>query len=42
MQENYDWNLQDIFKNEEEFKNAGIEIKNLMEKINVIQYMNKH
>ncbi|MCI8641268.1 MAG: oligoendopeptidase F [Clostridia bacterium] len=37
MQENYDWNLQDIFKNEEDFKNAGIEIKNLMEKIKTYQ-----
>lgn len=37
MQEKYDWNLQDIFKNEEDFKNAKKEIKNLIEKIQTYQ-----
>lgn len=37
MQEKYDWNLQDIFKNEEEFKKAENEIKDLMEKIKTYQ-----
>lgn len=37
MQEKYDWNLQDIFKNEEEFKKAEKEIKDLMEKIKTYQ-----
>lgn len=37
MQEKYDWNLQDIFKNEEKFKKAENEIKDLMGKIKKYQ-----
>lgn len=37
MQEKYDWNLGDIFKNEEEFNQTKNEIKYLMEKIKKYQ-----
>ena len=37
MQEKYNWNLQDIFKNEEEFNKAKSQIRNLIEKIKIYQ-----
>lgn len=37
MKEQYNWNLQDIFENEEQFKKEKSEITNILEKIKVYQ-----
>lgn len=37
MDEQYNWNLQDIFENEEQFKKEKSEITNILEKIKVYQ-----
>ena len=37
MQEKYDWNLQDIFKSEQEFNTTKNEIKEILEKIKTYQ-----
>ena len=35
MKEKYNWNLQDIFENEEQFKKEKSEITDILEKINI-------
>ena len=37
MKNKYNWNLQDIFENEEQFKKEKSEITNILEKIKVYQ-----
>lgn len=39
MQDKYNWNLQDIFKNEEEFEQTKTEIKNIL--LEIQKYQNK-
>ena len=37
MDEQYNWNLQDIFENEEQFKKEKSEIMNLLEEVKTYQ-----